>query len=306
MNMNYPYFICDVFTKSQFGGNQLAVFPAAEGLTEGQMQQIAREFNFAETTFVLPAESGHSFRVRIFTPAREVPFAGHPNLGTAFVLVSQNLLGNTFGRNVKSAVLEFEEAAGIVRVSVQEQKNGLLLCELTAPQKIELGLQVPASDVAMALSLHENQIVTSRHLPQLASVGLPFLMVELRDREALQQARINGAGFDKLATMGFMPDLHMYVRSNDDFDLRARMFAPHDGVPEDAATGSANCALAGMLAMMDSHDDASLSWRIAQGVEMGRPSVLLASAEKKAGQVTAVRIAGHCALFASGKVVLAL
>jgi trans-2,3-dihydro-3-hydroxyanthranilate isomerase len=298
--MKYSYFICDVFTDRQFGGNQLAVFPEATGLSDRRMQQIAREFNFAETTFVFPAKAGHTRHVRIFTPAREVPFAGHPNLGTAFVLVSQDLVG----KPGQESVLEFEEGAGIVRVSVVPDTRGLLHCELTAPQGISLGLEVPVADVASALSLGPEQVLTKHHMPRVASVGLPFLMVELCDRKALECARINAEGFDQIAGRGIMPDIHMYVCSQDDFDLRVRMFAPHDGVPEDAATGSANCALAGLLATLEPKADGQFSWRIAQGVEMGRPSVLLASAQKQAGQVTEVRIAGYCALFASGEVTI--
>lgn len=295
--MKYSYFICDVFTDCQFGGNQLAVFPEAMGLTERHMQQIAREFNFAETTFVFPAKEGHTRQVRIFTPAREVPFAGHPNLGTAFILVSQGLVGNP----VQESLLEFEEGAGIVLVSVVPDDSGLLHCELTAPQETSLGLEVPVPDVASALSLQVEQVLVQNHLPRVVSVGLPFVIVELCDRSALESARINVEGFDQIARLGIMPDIHMYVRSQDDYDLRARMFGPHDGVPEDAATGSANCALAGLLASLEPQLDGQFSWRIAQGVEMGRPSVLLASAEKQAGRVSEVRIAGNCALFASGE-----
>jgi trans-2,3-dihydro-3-hydroxyanthranilate isomerase len=178
--------------------------------------------------------------------------------------------------------------------------SGLLYCELTAPQGIKLGLEVPVPDVATALSLQAGQIAVQKHSPRVASVGLPFVMVELVDRKALESARINAEGFDQIAGLGIMPDIHMYVRSRDEFDLRARMFAPHDGVPEDAATGSANCALAGLLASLEPQPDGQFSWRIAQGVEMGRPSVLHASAEKQAGRVSEVRIAGNCALFASG------
>lgn len=296
--MNYAYFICDVFTERQFGGNQLAVFPHASGLSSGQMQAIAREFNFAETTFVLPAQQGHSRQVRIFTPGRELPFAGHPNIGTAFILVSQGLAGNP----QTNTLLEFEEGAGIVPVTVQPDEQGRLLCELTAPQLVTLGSALDVSLVAKALSIGVDDIVTRNHAPQTASVGLPFVMVELRDRSVLERARVNAEGCEQLAALGIMPELHLYVRSADEFDIRARMFAPDLGVPEDAATGSANCALAGLLAALEPVENAELKWRIAQGVEMGRPSLLLASADKRDGQVSAIRIAGYCALFARGEV----
>ena len=117
--VRYRYFICDVFTDTRFGGNQLAVLPEATGLTDGQMQQIAREFNFAETTFVLPAERGHTRRVRIFTPAREVPFAGHPNVGTAFALATAGLLGPIDG----TVTVTFEELAGLVPVVIDAPRR---------------------------------------------------------------------------------------------------------------------------------------------------------------------------------------
>src|SRR6185369_1320745 len=192
--MSYRYFMCDVFTDRRFGGNQLAVLPEAEGLSDQQMQQIAREFNFSESTFVLPAEQGHTRRGRIFTPTMEVPFAAHPNVGTAF--------------------------------------------------------------------------------------GLPFVIAEVKDRAALERARANMAGADAILAAGVTPDIHLYIRSADEFDLRARMFAPLDGVPEDPATGSANCALVGLLSHNEERADGSFRWRIAQGVEMKRPSVLEARTEK--------------------------
>jgi trans-2,3-dihydro-3-hydroxyanthranilate isomerase len=298
--MTYHYYICDVFTDRQFGGNQLAVFPEADGLDTIQMQAIAREFNFAETTFVLPPQQGHTRQVRIFTPARELPFAGHPNIGTAFILVSQGLAGNPQA----NSRLEFEEIAGLVPVTVKPDEQGRLLCELTAPQAVSLGPPLDVQVVAKALSLAPGDIVTRHHPPQTASVGMPFVMVELSDRSALERARVNAEGCDQLAALGVEPALHLYVRSQDEFDIRARMFAPELGVAEDAATGSANCALAGLLAQLDGRASGEWAWRIAQGVEMGRPSLLLASVDKQPGQVGVVRIAGYCALFAQGQVYL--
>jgi trans-2,3-dihydro-3-hydroxyanthranilate isomerase len=154
--------------------------------------------------------------------------------------------------------------------------------------------------LASAVSLDPGEIVTTTHLPQVASVGLPFLMVELAGRSSLARARVNAQGFDAIAAQGVTPDIHLYTRSADEFDLRARMFAPFDGVPEDPATGSANCALAGMLRQYGDAQDGSVSWRIAQGVEMGRPSVLEASAEKRDGNVVATRVGGASVLVSEG------
>jgi trans-2,3-dihydro-3-hydroxyanthranilate isomerase len=292
-----PYYTCDVFTDTRFGGNQLAVLPEAEGLAAEQMQQIAREFNFSETTFVLPPQAGHDRRVRIFTPSREVPFAGHPNIGTAFVLATMGV----FGPLDAPRQVTFEERAGLVPVSVDKRRGGRIWCELTAPQSLTLGQTVSAQSVASALSLPTDDIVTSAHAPRVASVGLPLLLVELRDRDALERARPDMSGFAGLEAEGVDPPfVHLYVRTSDEFDLRARMFAPLDGIPEDPATGSANCALAGLLSQIDPADDGTFSWRIAQGVEMGRPSVLEARAEKRAGAVANVWIGGESVMVSEG------
>jgi trans-2,3-dihydro-3-hydroxyanthranilate isomerase len=293
--MRYRFYTCDVFTSTRFGGNQLAVLPDAQGLSDRQMQQIAREFNFAESTFVLPPEQGHTRRVRIFTPTTEVPFAGHPNVGTAFVLATVGELG-PIGT---PTTVTFEEKAGPVPVTIR-QREGTLWCELSAPERLTLGKAVSPESLASAVSLAAAEVVTSTHPPQVASVGLPFLMAELRDRAALERARVDTPGLEALRAQGVTPDVHLYVRSGDEFDLRARMFAPFDGVPEDAATGSANCALAGLLSHYDASRDGTKSWRIAQGVEMGRPSLLEASADKRDGVVVAARVGGASVLVSEG------
>jgi trans-2,3-dihydro-3-hydroxyanthranilate isomerase len=295
--MAYRYYICDVFTNTRFGGNQLAVLPEAVGLSDRQMQQVAREFNFSETTFVLPPERGQTRRVRIFTPTTEIPFAGHPNVGTAFVLATTGGLGAM----EEPVTVTFEEKAGLVPVAIR-RRDGTLWCELSAPERLSLTKTVSAESLAAAVSLEPSDVVTVIHLPQVASVGLPFLVAELKDRAALARARINPPGFDAIAAQGIRPDILLYVRSADEFDIRARMFAPYDGVPEDPATGSANCALAGLLSHYDQATDGTLSWRIAQGVEMGRPSVLEASAEKRDGVVLATRVGGASVLVSNGMI----
>lgn len=296
--MKYRYYICDVFTDSRFGGNQLAVLPDARGLSKEQMQLITREFNFSESTFVFPPEKGHTRKVRIFTPTREMPFAGHPNIGTAFVLATSGELGDI---NEVSEIV-FEEEAGLVPISLSQSEQGYISCELEAPQALSLGKVLPAEVVADALTLSMDRIETETHSPIVASVGFPFLMVELRDRSALEQAKVNLDGFGQIAAEGVTPDIHLYVRSDDEFDIRARMFAPDVGVPEDPATGSANCALAGLLAHFHESASGSIAWRIAQGVEMGRPSVLLASAEKQDGKVLSTFIGGNSVLVSEGHI----
>jgi trans-2,3-dihydro-3-hydroxyanthranilate isomerase len=294
--MSYRYYICDVFTSVRFGGNQLAVLPHADGLSARQMQQIAREFNFAESTFVFPAEAGHTRRVRIFTPTTEVPFAGHPNIGTAFALAT----AGEFGPIDPSITVTFEEKAGVVPVAIHRREGAPIWCELSAPEPLTLGKTISTQSLAAAVSLTPSDIVTTTHSPQVASVGLPFLMAELTDRAALGRARVNLDGINALVSQGVTPDVHLYTRSADEFDIRARMFAPLDGVPEDPATGSANCALAGLLSHYDDASDGRFSWRIAQGVEMGRPSLLEARAEKREGRVVGTWIGGASMLVSEG------
>lgn len=294
--MRYRFYTCDVFTTSRFGGNPLAIFPDARGLSNEQMQQIAREFNYSESTFVFPADNGHTRKVRIFTPTIEVPFAGHPNVGTAFVLASIGELGEFD----ESTQITFEEEAGLVPITIRKELGKPIWCELKAPEQVSIDRQISAEKAAAALSLNEDEIVTINHRPQVASVGLPFLIVELRDIGALERARANVARLRELKGVGVTPDVHVYVKSNDAFDLRTRMFAPLDNVPEDPATGSANCALVGMLTQLNPAADGTFSWHIAQGFEMGRPSILDARTEKKAGTVSGVWIAGSSVMVTDG------
>jgi trans-2,3-dihydro-3-hydroxyanthranilate isomerase len=298
--MKYRYYTCDVFTETRFGGNQLAVLPQADGLSAQQMQKIAREFDFSETTFVSPPKAGHTRRVRIFTPVREIPFAGHPNVGTAFVLAS---IGE-FGEIRSSLTVIFEEDAGLVSVAIQGSDGKVASCELTPPQAVSFGKEIPVDVVTAAISIDAKDVVTKTHRPQVTSVGLPFVMVEVKDRSVLERARINMSGFEALGAQDVMPDVYFYTHANDGFDIRARMFAPLSGVPEDPATGSANCALAGLLAHYNPQANGSFTWRIAQGVEMGRTSTLIARAEKKDGVVQTTRIGGASILVSEGFIYL--
>ncbi len=264
------------------------------------MQKIAREFNFSETTFVFPPRGDHTRHVRIFTPARELPFAGHPNIGTAFVLATTGELGEIG----VSATILFEEEAGLVEIDIQTSDRKVTSCELTAPQALMLGKDIPVEMAAAALSLNSGDILTKTHPPQIASVGVPFVMVELNDRAALERAKINMSGFEAIHAEGIMPDIYLYTRVSDGFDIRARMFGPLSGVPEDPATGGANCALAGLLAHYDQKTSGTFTWRIAQGVEMGRPSTLIARAEKNSGAVEKTWVGGSSVFVSEGTIFL--
>ena len=293
----YAFVTCDVFTESRFGGNQLAVLPDARGLGTDQMQQIAREFNFAESTFVLPSTTC-TRQVRIFTPTHEMPFAGHPNVGTAFVLASTGELGAI---GVEPITVTFEEIAGTVPIRIGK-RDGRIWCELTAPQSLSIGSTCDVEMLARAVSLEPSDIVTDRHEPQEASVGATFMFAELRSADALRRARPNLDGIAAIEAAGLKGYVHLFTMSADEFDIRARMFAPEAGILEDPATGSANVALAAMLAHYDPATDEEFSWRIAQGFEMGRPSVLDARAAKEGGMVVQAFIGGSCVLMMEGTI----
>ena len=294
--MSYRYYTCDVFTETRFGGNPLAVLPDAAGLSDDQMQQIAREFNFSESAFVFPSTGGHTRHVRIFTPNCEIPFAGHPNVGTAFVLAS----AGEFGEIRSQLSVTFEEKAGLVSVTIHEAHGKVTSCEVAAPQPLSLGKTISPHLVASAVSLVPEDISTKIHSPQVSSAGLPFIITELRDRSALQRAGINLNGFEVLSGEDVQPSVYLYARVEDGFDIRARMFAPASGVPEDPATGSAGCAVAGLLAHYAAPSNWSFQFRIAQGVEMGRASTLLGRAQKTSGVVHSTWIGGACVLISEG------
>ena len=173
-------------------------------------------------------------------------------------------------------------------------------CVLSAPEALSIGKSVDVSLVADAIAIAPADVVTATHPPQVASVGLPFLFCEVKSREVLARARVNLNAFEAFAQQGVPANVLYYARSQDDFDIRARMFSPMDGILEDPATGSANCALGAMLAHYQSAAEGTFAVRIAQGVEMGRPSVLMAEADKRGGRVVAARIGGDSVMVCDG------
>jgi trans-2,3-dihydro-3-hydroxyanthranilate isomerase len=286
--MKVPFQTVDVFTDRKFGGNPLAVIPDAQGLSTEQMQSIAAEFNLAETTFVLPPKDPkNTAHVRIFTPKSEMPFAGHPNVGTAFVLARMGRAGDRF---------VFEEAAGLVPLDLTRENGVVVAARLAAPQPLSLVETVSAEIVAQAVGLTASDIVGE---PVVASTGNKFLFAEVRSREVLKAASYNTEVFRKHLPMERIVGVHLYVTAP---EIQSRMFAPLFGVPEDPATGSANVTLIGLLALRDPRPDLTLSKTIGQGVDMGRPSVLEATAEKKAGKVIATYIGGRCVPMLSGTI----
>lgn len=296
--MQLDFVTVDVFTDRRFGGNQLAVVLDGRGLATPQMQSIAAEFNLAETTFVLPAKDlKHTAEVRIFTPRAELAFAGHPNVGTAFVLATQG--------GALREPLVFEEKAGLVKIDLIRDAGSIVGARLAAPQPLARGDLIAADIIAAACSIDAGDIETANHPPCIISCGTPFAAVELKTRSALAAARPRTEVFaERLPadrSVGVL--LYTYDKAGD-ADIQVRMFAPLLGIAEDSATGSGNVALAGFLASLRPEPDLMLKLRIAQGIDMGRPSLLEAAAAKKNGEITGMWIGGRCVAMMRGKLEL--
>jgi len=295
--MQRRYVTVDVFTDRVFGGNPLAVVLDAQGLKKPQMQAIATEFNYAETTFVFPPrDAQHSAHVRIFTPRTEVPFAGHPNVGTAVVFAHER--EGQGGPPLERLV--FEEAAGLIPIRLIRQPNAVVGAEFAAPEHLTLGSKVSAGDIAECLSLNAADINLTNHPPQVLSVGLPFLVTEITTRDALRRAKPNALTHERVLPSIGTDAIYCYSRGATPQQLHARMFSPLDGIVEDPATGSAAAATISLLAALRGERDAEMSWRIEQGLEMGRPSLLKGRTEKRDGTVTAVHIGGFAVQVMSG------
>jgi trans-2,3-dihydro-3-hydroxyanthranilate isomerase len=296
--MQRRYVTVDVFTDRPFGGNPLAVVLDAGGLTTAQMQAIAREFNYSETTFVLlPRDKAHDAEVRIFTVNSEIPFAGHPNVGTAYVLAAR--------AKTPPARLMFEEKAGLVPVEILGEGGKVSGAELTAPQPLQRLTQFSAEQAAACLSLSAADIRIDRHKPHIISVGLPFLVAELVSREALKRARPNAEAFARTFPVDGSDAIYFYTldvpAGEKPCDVQARMFHPgSSGLSEDPATGSATAAAAALFAELDAASDGELKLTIGQGFDMGRPSILLTRVRKQSGKVMSTHVGGACAPMMEG------
>ncbi len=286
---SYHYVTLDVFTDRAFGGNQLAVFPDASGIPESALLDITREFNYSETTFCYPpVDPRHTARVRIFTPGGEVPFAGHPTVGTAIALHARG------PQAARDATLVLEEGVGPVHVDVRPGTPAF--AQFTAARLPEIGTPVPTRNtLAEILSIGVEDIVGGTSAPQAVSVGLPFIMVGVKSLKALAAARIRLDRWDETLRAAPARDLFVFAPDTESgpAQYRARCFVPGFAVPEDPATGSANAAFAGYLAARAHERDGTLAWTVRQGVEMGRPSRLEIAADKANGAVTAIRVGGQ-------------
>jgi trans-2,3-dihydro-3-hydroxyanthranilate isomerase len=315
----------DVFTSETFGGNPLAVFFAAEHLRDQQMQQIAREMNYSETTFVLPpVDAANTANIRIFTPVNELPFAGHPNVGTGYVLANHPSAVPAAGTGESKThpqtgqlqtCMRFEEKAGLVQVLVDMSAKGKAQrASISAPQPFQQRRGHTLEAMAQALNLRPDQMLGAGEGEgsTIVSVGIEFPVVEVSDLHALQQCSANLEQFKRLS---LNPDIagadvgideaflvYVYCRGGSG-QVSGRMFDPLHGIAEDPATGSAAGALAGLLAQQD-RIDLHMQYQITQGVEMGRPSRIVVDVERDNGQISKTRISGECVEVISGRLSL--
>lgn len=298
---SYRYVTVDVFTDQPFGGNQLAVFPDAQGIPEHRLLDVTREFNYSESTFVYPApDAKHTRTVRIFTPGAEMPFAGHPTVGTAHVLAAIGEVPLT-GDVTK---IVFSEKVGPVPVEIRSSGGVPTFCQLSVAKLPETGPQ-PLSREALAplLGLEAGDLRDGAWSPQALSCGLPFLYVPLVDMAAVARARFRTDVWERTLKGAWASEVFVFAEGAErpGSDIRARMFAPGLNVPEDPATGSACAGLAGYLAPRSTQRDGAMRWRVEQGFEMGRPSIIDVEADVAAGAVTAVRVGGSSVIMAEGR-----
>ena len=287
------YVIVDVFTSQRFTGNPAAIILGADGIADEEMQAIATEFRYSETAFLTaPTNACCAARLRIFTQKEELPFAGHPSIGAAYAVAR---LGTIFGRPIGKS-LSFEQRAGVVSIDITLQDGMPLGATLLAPEPYHRLVEVDPAVVAACVGLEDEDIVSQRHRPIIASVGLPILLAEVRDLQSLGRCRPIPEQFARHFPRRGANCIHLYTRVNSGNELhfRARHLSPLDGIWEDPATGSANAALAALLADLAPARTLQLQINVKQGVEMGRASTLAATADKHAGKIQAVRIGGDC------------
>src|SRR3954469_19281474 len=296
----YRFVTADVFTDRPFGGNQLAVFPDARGIPEERLADITREFNFSETTFVYPpADSRHTRRVRIFTPGAELPFAGHPTVGTAHVLAAIGDIPIT--GDVTSIV--FEEGVGPMRVSIRSERDRPVFAQFTTAELPRVAAEAtdPAT-LAAVLGLETGDLVGGAWEPEVMSCGVPYTYVAVKDVSAVTRARFRMDLWERAMEGAVGSEVFVFAFGGErpGSDIHARMFAPGLSVPEDPATGSAAAALGGYLAVRDGRREGLFAWRVEQGFEMGRPSIMELEADVRDGEVTAIRVGGASVLMTEG------
>lgn len=296
------YLVYDVFTDKALTGNPLAIVLDSEGLDTAAMQRIAGEFNLSETVFVAPPENpAHRARIRIFTPAVELPFAGHPTVGTAIAL-SQQAAGSKI--TTKSGIFVLEENVGPVRCAVSSGE-GAAYAEFDLPRLPQpVAFSAMPELVAAALGLDAHEIGFENHRISAWSAGVPYVTVPVRGLEEAGRIRMNSELWLSLAPKagGIIASPYVYCRDtvSHDSSFHARMFSPRDGIVEDPATGSAVAALVGAIMQFDTPVDGPSQFWIEQGVEMGRPSRIRLEIDLEAHGLAAARIGGSAVKVAEG------
>ncbi len=296
MTASLAFRTLDVFTDERFRGNPLAVVLDAGDLDPARMQAVATELNLSETVFVtaVDAAAGRA-RVRIFTPRAELPFAGHPTIGAALLLAGEGLgLPTADGLH-----LVLEEGLGDVPVEIELEHGRPVRARFTAPGTAAIGAALDPRLVAPALGLEAGDVAGIA--PRPAGFGAPFLLLELASLDALARAALVTRPA-VLLEAGLEHGVYLFTRATGDGTIRARLFAPLLGIAEDPATGSAAAALAALLASVDPAADLDAAWRIVQGVEMGRRSVIDITAAKCSGRVERVTVAGGAVPVAEGRI----
>lgn len=304
--MDLQFYTLDVFTEQRFAGNPLAVVLEADALDTPTMQRVAREFNLSETVFVMKPESpAHNAKIRIFTPGAELPFAGHPTVGTAILLAE---LRAQQGLSSTSALVALEEKIGVVRAGVRREPGRPAFAEFDAPKVPKPETSVPAvDDIAAAVNLLPSEIGLANHRPLCVTAGMSQLFVPVRSMSAIAKAAPNLSRWNVLSQGPEGIGAYLYTGETRHISshFHARMFAPHHGVLEDPATGSAAAAFAAVLAHFDTPHDGTHKRRIEQGYEMGRPSLIHVSFDIAGRKLTTVRIGGHAILVSSGRITVA-
>ena len=295
--MDHQFYTLDVFTNERFAGNGLAVVLDADGLTDTQMQQVAREFNLSETVFVQkPEQAGSTAKVRIFTPGKELPFAGHPTIGTAVLLAT-----NTAG---PCTDVRLEERLGLVDVHVDDIADQCGYAQFSAPALPEPAREGPAAgDIAAALGLDASDIGFEAHSPRLVKAGNEFLFVPVASLAAVERSMMNSSRREELLGAAGMVGAYVYCRGGvaAGASFHGRMFgSPASGIFEDPATGSAVAAFPGQIIASERLADETHSWHIEQGFEMGRASDLFLEADVSSGALSAVRVGGHAVIVSRG------
>lgn len=292
--MQLNFHTLDVFTETRFGGNPLAVVRDAGALTSEQMQVIARELNLSETVFVLPPDKpAHTARMRIFTPRKELPFAGHPTVGTAVLLAELRTEGLNGDQD---ALVVIEQISGTLRVGVRIRPGHASYAEFDAPRlPEEAGTLPPVDKLAAAVSLIPSEIGFENHRPVCFAAGNAFAFIPVASLDAMAKAQVEpGPWANTLAEQGLV-GAYLYTRQceHQASSFHARMFAPGMGIPEDPATGSAAVCLAGVVQHFDRLPDGDYKRVIEQGFEMQRPSFITLSMAVQSGKLSNVRIGGH-------------